>query len=248
MPDPLNPHYDEAGVFYDAGFFYADGQPDHPTQPRKHMAKLKQSLSRRNSENLVDLAELVHPKVAPAAPGVPPVANVEVEAAALLAASTAAKAANTAWADAKVALAALAQTRADKADLLRQAHADLGSVLETKSQGDAAALTATGYELAEVSSPSTTPPDKILNLNVTASDNDGAVDASCDPDPKASSIEWQITSTHPVTGPYATKDTTTASKTTLSGMESGTRIWVRARGIGAKGPGPWSDPATKIVP
>ncbi|MFN0074841.1 MAG: hypothetical protein ACKVY0_00020 [Prosthecobacter sp.] len=53
---------------------------------------------------------------------------------------------------------------------------------------------------------------------------------------------------HPVTGPYETKDTTTASSTTISGLSSGTRIWVRVRGLGANGPGPWSDPATKIVP
>jgi hypothetical protein len=33
-----------------------------------------------------------------------------------------------------------------------------------------------------------------------------------------------------------------------SGLASGQRVWVRVRAIGAAGPGPWSDPATKIVP
>ena len=36
--------------------------------------------------------------------------------------------------------------------------------------------------------------------------------------------------------------------TLLSGLVSGTRVWVKVRVIGSQGPGPWSDPATKIVP
>lgn len=249
MPDPNNPHYDEVGVFYDSGFFYADGQPDNSTiKPKIPMAKLKQALSRRNAENLVALAELVLPKVAPTPPEVPPIAGVADEAADLATATTEAKAANTAWANAKVTLAALAVTRAEKADALRVAHANLGSALEVKSKGEAGPLTATGYDLAEASIPATTPPDKILNMAVTAGDNDASVDLTCDPDAKASSYEWQITTVHPVDGPYVTMDTTTASSTTIPGLTSGTRIWARVCGIGAKGHGPWSDPATKIVP
>ncbi|MFN0080782.1 MAG: hypothetical protein ACKVY0_30300 [Prosthecobacter sp.] len=86
----------------------------------------------------------------------------------------------------------MAATRAEKADKLRAAHDNLGAALETKSKGDPVALTATGYELAEVAVQSTTPPDKILNLAVTAGDNDGSVDASCDPEAKTSTYEWQI--------------------------------------------------------
>lgn len=250
MPDPLNPHYDDIAVFYDSDFFYADGQPDNPpTIPKpKHMAKLKQKLSRRTPENLVALAELVHPKCAPAAPATPPVPGVVDETAALLAACAASKTANTNWAAAKVTLEAMAQIRRDKGDELRAAHDNLGAVLEAKSHGSAAALTATGYELAETPTASTTPPERILNLNLTAGDEDATVDASCDPDGKASSYEWQVTVVHPVDGPWTAKDPTTSSSATLRNLTSGSRIWVRVRGIGAKGSGPWSDPATKIVP
>ena len=145
-------------------------------------------------------------------------------------------------------LATLAATRTEKADALRAAHTNLASALQTKSKGDPVLLTATGYDLAEAAVQSTTPPDKILNLSVTAGDNDGTVDLSCDPDEKTSTYEWQITTVHPVTGPYETKDNTTASSTTIPGLTSGTRIWARVRGLGANGPGPWSDPGTKIVP
>ena len=57
-----------------------------------------------------------------------------------------------------------------------------------------------------------------------------------------------MTAADPVAGPYATAEQTTASKATLTGRTSGSRVWVRVRGVGPKGPGPWSDPATKIVP
>lgn len=48
MPNPILPHYDEAGVTYDGGFFYADGVPDIPSPNHKHrMASLKQNRRKR---------------------------------------------------------------------------------------------------------------------------------------------------------------------------------------------------------
>ena len=40
----------------------------------------------------------------------------------------------------------------------------------------------------------------------------------------------------------------TKSKATVSGLATGTKYWFRVRAIGAAGPGPWSDPATKVAP
>ena len=37
-------------------------------------------------------------------------------------------------------------------------------------------------------------------------------------------------------------------RTVIEGQTSGAKMWVRVRGIGKGDPGPWSDPATKIVP
>ncbi len=91
-------------------------------------------------------------------------------------------------------------------------------------------------------------PDQILNLNVTMGDNAGSVDCTCDPDDKAKTLEWQATTVDPLAGPWVTKKQTTVSSATLDGFTSGQRIWVRVRGIGIRGEGPWSDVATKIVP
>jgi len=40
----------------------------------------------------------------------------------------------------------------------------------------------------------------------------------------------------------------TKSKTINLGLVSGSRVWMRVRAVNAAGEGPWSDPATKIVP
>ena len=47
---------------------------------------------------------------------------------------------------------------------------------------------------------------------------------------------------------WGNAEVVTKSSLTLSGLVSGTRYWFRARAIGTAGPGPWSDPATKVAP
>jgi hypothetical protein len=51
-----------------------------------------------------------------------------------------------------------------------------------------------------------------------------------------------------VAGPWITKLQPTTSRWKLEDLTSGQRVWVRARGIGPNGAGPWSDAVTKIVP
>jgi hypothetical protein len=77
---------------------------------------------------------------------------------------------------------------------------------------------------------------------------DGALDAVWDPEVNSRTYEVQLTTVDPVAGPWTTKAQPTASTTTLNSMTSGQRVWIRVRGVGTKGQGPWSDPATKIVP
>ena len=91
-------------------------------------------------------------------------------------------------------------------------------------------------------------PGQIKNFSLTAGANDGQVDASFDPEDFAKTYEVQIATVDPVAGPWVTKATPTASNCSIPGLTSGQRVWGRARAIGTNGPGPWSDPATKIVP
>ena len=111
-----------------------------------------------------------------------------------------------------------------------------------------ALLGASGYPLASAAVQSTTPPAQILNLFLTAGDASGTLDLTFDPDALAKTYEVQITTTHPIDGPWTTMVQPTTSYTKLTGLTSGQRVWLRVRGIGSNGPGAWSDPATKIVP
>ena len=90
---------------------------------------------------------------------------------------------------------------------------------------------------------------QVLNLVLMAGDNDGTLDVSWDPLRGAQGYEIQI-SVEPVTGTsWQPKLTAGKSSATLTGLTTGTRIWVRVRGVGANNqPGPWSDPAVKTVP
>ena len=248
MSDPLNPHYDDDAVTYDSDFHYAD-EPVNPPNPirRKHMAKLKLNVNRMNPAQLIAKAELVLPKIAPPAPAVPPVANVADNAADLQTAYTAAKAANDAYEAGKAGLINLKSSRDSAADTLREKHVAMGAALESKTT-DPVKLTATGYDLAASNNTSSAPPDVIDNLKLTAGDAAQTLDGGFDPDELAYTYDVQMTTVDPVNGPWVTMMSVTASVFQLTGLTSGQRVWVRVRGVGANGPGGWSDPYTKIVP
>ena len=124
----------------------------------------------------------------------------------------------------------------------------MASAVESEARGAAAMLTAGGYTLAAESTPSTTAPEKVTNLSITAGDDDGALDGQNDPTAGAKTYEIQVSTVDPVAGPWTTKAQPTASRWSLEGLTSGQRVWVRVRAVGTNGTGPWSDPATKIVP
>lgn len=212
------------------------------------MSSLKLNLSRQNPAQLIALADLVTSKLAPAAPATPPIPNLAPKVATLIAARNAADAANTKYEDAKSALVNLKTLRDNKADALRVEHTALASAVESEARGDAAVLTASGYTLAAGNTPSNAAPEKVMNLSITAGDDDGALDGQIDPTAGAKTYEVQVTTVDPLAGPWTTKAQPTASRWTLEGLASGQRVWVRVRGVGSNGPGPWSDPATKIVP
>lgn len=168
--------------------------------------------------------------------------------AALIAKRNAAKTANDAYEAAKAALVNLKETRDAMADELRTEHGSVGKAIEAEAKGNPVILSASGYGMSEPATPATTPPAQIKNLALTAGDADGSLDVQWDNDPLARTYEVQCTTQDPITGPWATVAQPTASTCIITQNQSGIRCWVRVRGIGAKGAGPWSDPATKIVP
>ena len=212
------------------------------------MASLNLGLSRKNPAQVVALGNIVVGKLAPAAPEPPPIPNMAAKAAALATKTAEAKAANDDYEAGKLTLANLKQIRDQKTDELRLEHTSVAKAVESECKGDPVLLSASGYPLAASTAASGEAPGQIKNFSLTAGDNDGQVDVSFDPDPVAKTYEVQLSTVDPVAGPWITKATPTASTCSITSLTSGQRIWGRARGIGANGSGPWSDPATKIVP
>lgn len=211
------------------------------------MASLSPALTRKNPTQLITLANLVAPKLAPPPPATPPLPNMATKVAALVTASGLADTANNNYEAAKSALAALKQKRDQTADALRNAHKVVVTGCESEANGDPVLLAETGYPLAAAPTPGALP-GMIHNLSLTAGDMERVLDVHFDPDDDSNTYEVQLTTVDPIAGPYATVAQPTASKVMLTDLTSGQRVWVRARGVGPKGAGPWSDPATKIVP
>ena len=92
---------------------------------------------------------------------------------------------------------------------------------------------------------------KVQNLSLTVGDNPGEVDGHWDKVTGNHGYEQELCTGDPtVEANWKRVDASTGSKSTYSGLTSGTRIWARVR---AKAPkkennGTWSQPATLIVP
>jgi hypothetical protein len=123
-----------------------------------------------------------------------------------------------------------------------------GNFIDIASGGDEAKILSVGLN---VRAPSTTPIGELAqvqNLAALVGDNDGEIDVDWDAVRGAKTYEIHK-SADPITPTgWSAAGSATKSKSTVSGLSSGTKYWFRVRGIGAAGPGPWSDPATKVAP
>lgn len=242
------PRFDQPGVRFDAGFFF-DGSPDSTTpKPRKKMASLKLNLSRQNPAQLIASTDIVLAKMDPAAPATPAIPGLTTETAALKAKRDTAFDANKAYEDALAGIEPLRLARNAAMDDLRTENTAFAAAISAKAKGDPVILASSGYPLAAEKTVSSDPPAQVVNLTLTQGDMDGVLDGAHDPAARAVSYEVQLTTVDPVNGPFTTVLQPTGSRWVLEGLTSGQRVWVRVRGIGSNGHGPWSDPATKIVP
>jgi len=113
--------------------------------------------------------------------------------------------------------------------------------------GDAIKIATTNMPIKRPSEP-IGPLGQVLDLAVKEGANQGELKASWKRLRGAKSYDVQI-SVDPFTlTSWQGVAPSPKVRTTITGLTSGAKMWVRVRGIGKAGPGPWSDPATKIVP
>ena len=246
--DPHNPRYGESGAIY-GQVYYSSGASEN-TQPKKgkHMSEIKLSTSHMNPTQLIDFVTKLIALMTPAPPKVPPIPGMTASLADLTPKLAAAKAANDAYEQAKAGLTGLKTARDTAAATLGDELGLTAKAAGVNSKGEAASLQAAGFDIVASTHNPAPALAQLLNVALAEGPAPGSVNATCNPDPNASTYEWQTTAGDAVNGPYATFRQTTAAKVTITGLPSGSRVWVRVRAIGTKGEGPWSDPATRIVP
>jgi hypothetical protein len=132
-------------------------------------------------------------------------------------------------------------------DALGDALRQLAAYVENASGGDQVKIESAGMQVRSGSG-SIGELAQVSNLSVSEGDDDGELDAQWDRVYGAKSYEVQTSADPNVAGSWVLKMTATKSRCSISGLTSGNRVWVRVRGMGAAGPGPWSDPAGKVVP
>jgi hypothetical protein len=235
------PFYDSTAT-YDSGLLYDD--PSSPQPTRRKMARIKLGLSKLGPDDLVAFANTIKTAMTGNANFTTPNPTLASVATLITTAQTKIAAYNTAKAAADTALS----DRDASLVALRAAITQEGDYVQNITNGDATKIESAGMSVRDDATPIGTP-TQVLNLVVTAGDNDGSLDASWDPVRGAASYEIQ-TSVDPVSGTSWTfKQSATKSSSNVAGLTSGTKMWVRVRAVGSgNATGPWSDPATKVVP
>lgn len=114
-----------------------------------------------------------------------------------------------------------------------------------KAGDDASVAVLSGYELFAAPTPAG-PLTQVLNLSATTGDEPGEADLQHNPVPGAVAYETHC-SPNGTTG-WTYVSTVGVSKQTITGQTSLTMCWLRVRAIRGTEHGPWSDPATVLIP
>ena len=122
-----------------------------------------------------------------------------------------------------------------------------GRTVDNVAQGDKAVIESAGMQATNTPAPVGEMP-RVENLSITQGDNPGEVDAHWNRVLKKSNYTVQQTRDPLGSVPWETKGNPTKSSFTITGLVSGSKVWVQVCANGTAGAGPFSDPATVTVP
>ncbi|MEY4917573.1 MAG: hypothetical protein RL616_1486 [Verrucomicrobiota bacterium] len=234
--------YDTPSLTYDSGAVFDDSSP-LPQLLSKSMAKVKFTLKGVSDTDTLQTCNSLKTALTGNANFTTPSPSLATFGSKITSAQTKLTAALNAQATAK-------QATADKdleMDGLKALAMQLAGYVDLTAAGDESKILSAGLSVRAGKTPPQLP-GQVMNLSLTAGDNDGSLDAHWDPQTKIKSYEIQVSADPFTTTSFVTKDTVTKSSATLTGLTSGDRVWVRVRAINAAGKGAWSDPAVKVVP
>ncbi len=235
--------YDSPGSKYDMGLRYADSPAP---LPKKHkMTKIKRNWNKMSRADRLSLAQTI----VTALTGNAAFASISAAVTAFEAKRSDSAAAEQAIKDNEVTMKQLRTAATEKADVLLEGFEILALACEGVALGREEPLSTTGFGTTTPGGPGpSVDMTQPQNFSITAGDFDGRIDGHCDPVLGARGYNIQITFAMTETPVWQDRDDSPNTQFSLTGLTSGQRVWVRMRAFGTKGPGPWSDPATKIVP
>jgi hypothetical protein len=135
-----------------------------------------------------------------------------------------------------------------KEETLNQLITQLGGHVESVSGGDETKILSAGLDVRATGSPGSDPPSLPKAVALTEGDHSNELDAGWDSVTGARSYVVQLSADPPTPTSWQPGTVVARSHATLSGLQSGTRYWVRVAAVNANGQSGWSDPATKIAP
>jgi hypothetical protein len=235
-------HYDSAGVFYDAPNVRYDGVP-LPKPQKTRMDKIKLEFKSKSALETIQMAKDIKTNMAAA---VADFATPDPTDAAFQTNITAAETANNDYEASKLVTEAKKLVRDEALEVTRDDIRARARYAEQTVHGDSTKLQPI-FALRGTSAPIGAL-GQVTDLSVTEGDNDGELDPAWDRLRGATSYEVQVSIDPPTPASWQLKMSSPKSRCTISGLTSGAKTWVRVRGVGAAGPGPWSDPAVKTVP
>jgi hypothetical protein len=173
----------------------------------------------------------------------PPLAQVTTVIDELEAASRAAQAARQ---EAKARTAA--QNAKDEA--LDQTLTQLVAYVESVAGSDEELIMSAGLDVRAAHGPAHTAPNTSasISLTATAGDHDGEIDLSWDTVRGARSYVVERSPDPPSESTWTHSGVSTRSRTTVEGLNSGTRYWFRVAAVTSSGQTAWSNPVVKIAP
>lgn len=209
------------------------------------MAKIIRTWTKLNIAERIEFGQTVVDSLA----NNPVLPATDADYIAFSAAQTALRTADDAVSDLEEALRTARLDRTAMIDDFLDKVEQLAKAVDAAAKGDAAKISSTGFEPSEggaAQAPQSM--TQVINFSVTAGDLDGELDYQHDRVRRARTYEPQTTTNPNDAASWASHPYTTRSSNTLKDLPSGTRQWVRVRALGSLGPGPWSDPAMKVVP
>lgn len=136
----------------------------------------------------------------------------------------------------------------NKEDIVDRLLAQLASYVEAVAGDDEKLIQSAGMDVRAPAVSTSDTPAQPAALAATAGDHDGEIDLTWDTSVGTKSYVIEKSLDPPTPTSWTHAGVSTKSRTTVSGLTSGTRYWFRVAAVNANGQSGWSDPATKIAP